>query len=211
MTEFDIASAIRNYVTSHEGVTNFKPSLQQIRDEVDTLRIRLLTEQDVQNRYVFSFEQYYQIIDIKPKYNSTTRKTTAAIPVLYFRANGKPAYRYVGGSQGNTPHKIVTGNDKYWAMHSPYTGQMATVTYEEGILDFLSKTPTTIRVEAVFEKPSACRKYNGYDWMKDRYPVSQSMVDILIGKTAESYLRTMYRVPPQPNTQSDIPGANAAK
>jgi hypothetical protein len=47
---------------------------------VDTLRVRLLTEQEVQNRYVFSFEQYYQIVDIKPKYNSTTRKTTALYP-----------------------------------------------------------------------------------------------------------------------------------
>jgi len=206
MTEFDIASAIKNYVTSHEGVTNFKPSIDQIRDEVDTLRIRLLTELEIQNRYVFTFDEYYQNIEIKTSYDVVNKMARGVIPLVHFTAKNKPAVQYIGSLKGDTPHKLVTGNDRYWAQHSPYTGNMATVVYEDGNLEFLSKNvPKKIRVRAVFRRPSDCRKYNDYNWQESEYPVPNSLLDVLIGKTAESYLRTMYRIYPQPNTQSDMP------
>lgn len=210
MTEFDIASAIRNYVTSHEGVTNFRPTLEQIRDEVDTLRIRLLTELEVQNRYVFSFDQYYQTIKIKTIYDAKNGINTGEIPLVHFNGKGRPAVQYIGSLKGDTPHKLVTGNDRYWAQNSTTTGHMSTVVYEDGNLEFLSKSvPKNVRVRAVFRVPSECRKYNGYNWKEDDYPVPNSLLDVLIGKTAESYLRTLYRIFPQPNTQSDMPSGNA--
>ena len=203
MTEFDIASAILNYVTSSEGVTSSNLSIRQIRDEVDTLRIRLVTELDVQNRFIFPFDEYLQPIKI-----STTREgsfTVAIIPSVFFRSNGKPVIRYAGGLSGNTPHKVVTGNRRTWSAHDPYTGKAATIYYNNGKLTFLSRNvPKKILVEALFRKPSELRPF-GYKYREDHYPVPFSLADTLIGKTSESYIRTMYRILPQPNTQSDIP------
>jgi len=205
MTEFDIASAIRNYVTSNEGVTNFKLALRQIRDEVDTLRIRSLKELEIQNRYVFSFDQYYQIIEVSTSYDAIKKITTVSIPLVHFRANGKPAIRYLGGINGGNQHDVVTGKDKAWALHSPYTGHLSKAHYEAGLVTFLGKNaPKKVRVEAVFTKPSACKPFNGYDWKSSEYPVDPMLTDMLIGKTAESYIRT-YRGTVQPNTQSDMP------
>jgi len=203
MTEFDIASAIMNYVTSAEGVTNSNLSIRQIRDEVDTLRMRMLTEVDIQNRYITVFDEYLQPLTV-----GTTREsnlTVATIPTVFFRPNGKPVFRYVGGTSGNTPHKVVVGNRRTWSAHDLVTGKMATVYYNNGKLTFLGKNvPKRIMVEAVFRKPSELRQY-GYKWKEDHYPMPFSLADSLIGKTSESYIRTMYRILPQPNTQSDIP------
>ena len=63
-----------------------------------------------------------------------------------------------------------------------------------------------MKLIAVFEVPDELTKY-GYDEMVTKYPVPAGFADMLIGKTAESYIRTMYRVPIQPNTQSDMPNA----
>jgi hypothetical protein len=173
MTEFELVSAIRNIVTSHEGVTNFKPSIQQIRDEVDTLRIRLLTELDAQNRYFTMFDQYYQTIEVSTKYDAISKTTTAKIPVIHFRGNGLAAIRYIGGLSGGDSHKFITGKDSHWANSSPYTGHLAAVHYSgDGDLKFMSRNaPKKIMVEAVFVRPRDCKSYNGYDWEKDRYPV----------------------------------------
>jgi hypothetical protein len=207
MTEFDISSAIMNYVTSSEGVTSSNISIRQIRDEVDTLRIRLVSELDVQNRFIFPFDEYLQIIEV-----NTTRENNlkvATIPTIFFRANGKPVIRYAGGTSGNTPHKVVVGNRRTWASHDPYTGKAATIYYNNGKLTFLSKNvPKKVMVEAVFRKPSELKPF-GYNYKEDHYPAPFSLTDTLIGKTSESYIRTMYRILPQPNTQSDIPTGQA--
>ena len=183
--------------------TNSNLSIRQIRDEVDTLRIRLVTELDVQNRYIFPFDEYLQIITV-----NTTRannKTTATIPSVLIRSNGRPVIRYAGGTSGNTPHKVVTGNSRTWSSHDPITGKLATVYYNNGKLEFLGKNvPSKVLVEALFRKPSELGKL-GYNYKTDHYPVPFSLADTLIGKTSESYIRTMYRILPQPNTQSDIP------
>lgn len=209
MTEFDIASAIMNYVTSSEGVTSSNLSIRQIRDEVDTLRIRLVSELDVQNRFIFPFDEYLQPIEVETKRENNL--TVAVIPTIFFRSNGKPVIRYAGGTSGNTPHKVVTGNRRTWSAHDPYTGKAATIYYNNGKLTFLSKNvPKKVMVEALFRKPSELKRF-GYDYKADHYPVPFSLADTLIGKTSESYIRTMYRILPQPNTQSDIPTGQAVQ
>ena len=205
MTEFEIASAIENYVTSHRGVTDSPLSIDQVRDEMDSLRIRLLTEFDIRNRYIYPLEPYMQHITVQ-----TSRKdgqTIAEIPRIYIRELGVPAIGFIGSSSKGTEYKVVTGRHRNWSSDDLWTGKAPTVWYNDGILEFMGGTVSrNIYLEAVFEKPSQLRKY-GYDWKKSRYPVPPAVADEIIGKTAESYLRTMYRVPPQPNTQADVPQA----
>ena len=203
MTEHEIASAIQNYVTSHEGVTNFNISVRQIRDEVDSLRIRTLAELETQGRSMYPLEDYMQDMEVNTIREGT--RIVAQIPLVYIDVGGRPAFSYLGGVSLDTNHKVVTGRSRSWAHEDPWTGKMKTVWYNSGRLEFLHKNvPEKVMITAVFRKPSDLFLY-GYDWKKDEYPVPYSVTDILIGKTSESYLRTMYRIFPQSNTQSDIP------
>ena len=200
MTEFEIASAIQNYVTSHSGVTDSPISLRQIRDEVDTLRLRLLDE---------LFRGRNTMVDISP-YTQVAKVTTAKengilvahIPELYFQPNGKLAISYITSSSGATPFKVVVGTRSLYADDDLYTGNAPTVVYQSSYLRFKNVAPKAILIEGVFNKPSELTPY-GYDWKKSHYPVPYGMIDHIIGKTAESYLRLRQPILPTPNTQSD--------
>jgi hypothetical protein len=212
MTEYQIASAIENYVTSHEGVTDFPVTLNQIRDEVDTLRIRLFDEVDLNTRYTVSLEPYLQILEITEgvTYDEPKNQTTVVIPDIHIRHNGKPAIRYCGSLSEDAlyknPFRIITGNQIMHATHDQYIGNAPIAYYEAGAgkIVFLQSQLTQVKIAAIFTQPHKCVKF-GYDSKKSTYPVPAGLADMLIGKTAETYMRTMYRKTAQPNTQADIP------
>ena len=200
MTEFEIASAIQNYVTSHSGVTDSPFSLRQIRDEVDTLRLRLLDELFRQSNTIVDYTAYLQPLTISTA--TKDNKPYVEIPALYFTPGGKLAISFLGSSTQETPFKVVSGNRRLYAKHDLYTGKSPTAIYMEGKITFENVAPKSIFIEGVFNKPSQLSPY-GYDWKTSQYPVPYGVIDMIIGKTAESYLRLLRPVMPVPNTQSD--------
>jgi len=205
MTEFQIASAIENYVTSHRGVTDFPISLGQIRDEVDSTRLRLLSDLEKANKGIVNLNPYAQNITVKV--DRVGKKLVATVPYINYMDSGKLAALYVGGiiseTSGTVPFKLVTFNRALWAQHDLYSGTVPTAVYNEGTFEMWNVAPKEIVIEAVFNKPSELRKY-GYDWKKTPYPTPSSIVDKIIGKVVDRYLRYDRPVLPQPNTQSDI-------
>lgn len=209
MTEYQIASAIENYVTSHEGVTDFPVAIDQIKDEVDTLRLRLFDEVDLNSRFTVSLEPYLQPIEIKDTKRSVDGKNTIVeVPPIHIRQNGKAAIRYCGSSTGNTPYRVVTGNHHLYARADRFIGKAPLAHYENGKLTFFNTVLKKVTIKAIFFDPSDLTMY-GYDSEKTEYPIPPGLADQIIGKTAESYIRTMYRIPLQPNIQADMPNTNA--
>ena len=209
MNEYQIASAIENYVTSHEGVTNFSVAIDQIQDEVDTLRIRMFDEQDLNSRGTISLEPFLQTIKAKATSRSIDGKDTIVdIPNIHVRRNGKVAIEYCGSPTYKTPFRTVVGNQRLYATHDPIIGNAPLAHYENGRLTFFNTVLKNVMIRAIFVDPSKLVEYD-YDSEEDEYPVPLGFADMLIGKTVESYLRTMYRIPVQPNTQTDMPNARS--
>jgi hypothetical protein len=201
MTEAKIVAAIKNYVTSHRGVTGFPLRDQQVADEVDTLRMRMINELDQKRLFRKPYQGFVQRIEFTVP---NTKKIT--LPKVYFQLDGTPAIEYIGGKQFNTLYRVFTGvNHNAWSIDDEWTLPAVTVDGQE--FTFHNFGSNELVLIAVFEDPSSPFGYDGgYDEEEgDEYPIPSAMKDIIIGKTAESYLRTMYRIFPQANKQVDVP------
>lgn len=222
-TEFEIASAIRNYVTSNEGVTDFPVTLRQISDEVDTLRMRTIDSIDEKGDFKRPFLNFTQIIEFDSSAIAFQVKRDVArniryidVPRIYILKNGKPAISYIGGLAGTQHYRVVYGLQREWHKSDKWIGRLPTAVIIESSdvegyrIEFINVSPNKARLVAVFEDPSDLEVYgyNGSVLPSDGgtlYPLPSAHVDILIGKTVESYLRTLYRVPLQANQQVDAP------
>lgn len=208
MTEAKIVSAIKNYVTSQQGVTSFALRNEQVADEVDTLRMRMIGELDVQRIFRKPYQGFVQKIEFTVPNNKKL-----VLPKIYTKMDGTPAIEYVGGKLGTTAYRLVSGiNHANWIDKDDYSlFPVAVVEGQE--ITFKNFGSNDLMMIAVFEDPSDLEDF-GYDPGYDgddgasEYPMPNAMVDMVIGKTVESYLRTMYRIPPQPNQQVDAPGRN---
>lgn len=224
-TEFEISSAISNYITSNEGVTDFPVTLKQISDEVDTLRVRRMQEADSKGLFKRPFYNYTQTIFIggtqdplKTSEDSVTRRRYVDIPRLFMLSNNRPAIAYCGGYKGEQNYRVVSGNQREWFSSDRWIGKLPTVVVYPSPdnfgyrLDFRNISPRQLKFEAVFEDPSDLEGINGYDGTKTAdndgslYPMPSGEIDIIIGKTVESYMRTLYRHPVQGNQTVDAPG-----
>jgi len=212
MTEHEIASAIENYVTSYEGVTSSSISLEQIKDEINTLRMRIVTELDQQKMLMTPFVGYVQTIPSVKVTKETINEVvilTVKIPRVYIRANGKIAITYVGGIDLSSPYRITTGNHHMWSKADAFIGGKPMAHYREdedgGLITIYKKATEKIAVQALFETPSHLSTFDIYDDEKTAFPMPQAQIDTMIGKTVESYIRTMYRIPAQSNIQADSP------
>lgn len=208
MTEAKIVSAIKNYVTSQRGVTGFDLRNEQVADEVDTLRMRMIAELDNSRIFRKPYQGFVQKIEFTVP---NTKKID--LPKIYIKQDGTPAIEYVGGKNFTTSYRVVTGvNHANWIANDEYS--LFPVAVVEGQqITFKNFGSNDLVMIAVFEDPSDLEDYGydpGYDSDDDasEYPMPNSMIDAIIGKTAESYLRTMYRIQPQPNTQVDLPVNN---
>ena len=195
-----------NLVTSNEGVTNLSLSEEQVGDEIDTLRGRMIGELDGQGLFRVPYTSFTQMIDrLEVNKATATTKPYVNIPRLMYRRDNNPAVTYIGGIDLRSPYRIVTGINVENFEHSMYTGKMPMAHYHEGRLTFYNATPTLITVIGVFNDPSDLEILGKYNAETSDYPFPQGMIDQLIGKTSNSYLNTLYRILPQSNTQSDIP------
>jgi hypothetical protein len=203
-TEYQIASAILNYVTSFREVTNSPFEIQQIRDEVDSLRIRMITELDRAGMLRRPYTQFSQQITVPVSRDNNRNVMYAPIPPLHCGDDGKPKTAYVGGTLGDSEYRVVIGNQLANVESlDPWLRNMKTVHYGPARLTFKNDAPDKTLVDGIFTKPSSLAIY-GYNWKTDWYPVTGAMADEIIGKTQESYRRAGYSVPVQPNTQSDL-------
>lgn len=212
MTEARIVSAIMNYVTSARGVGSSVMYPEQVADEVDTLRIRMISELEHAGRLHAPFQGFGQNIE-SVEVPRVGTKLKLELPRMYITSRGVPAVAYIGGLDGESPYRIMTGLHYLNARHDLFTGNMPFAVYKEGTWEFHNCEPDRIMIlGGIFNHPRQLEPY-GYDAGYDtddpdagsEYPVPGSMADQIIGKTAETYLRTMYRMPPQANTQSDVP------
>jgi len=195
-----------NIVTSSEGVTNTSLSEGQVAAEVNTFRQRLMDEMDKVSLFRKPYTGFTQLIHNLPVLKDATGELYVEIPRVHRMRNNEVAIGYVGGKDGKSPYRIVSGDTSDNFKHDRFVGSKATAIYDDGMLRLRNISPKFISLWGVFEYPDQLAIY-GYDNEVTPYPMPGGMIDQLIGKTAESYLRTMYRVSPQPNTQSDIPNA----
>lgn len=208
-TEYHIASSILNYVTAARAVTNSDLDIDQIRDEIDSLRIRTIAELDQQGLLRRPYQSYTQFHTFSTKRDTERKIIVAEIPPVYLGRDNKPFIAYVGGTLGESPYRIVIGNQLGWVDNTDnYYRNIKTAHYGltsegKGLLTFRQDAPEKVSVRAVFMKPIDLAPY-GYLWEKHYYPVPGDVADTMIGKTVNSYLGTMYRIPVQPNTQSDV-------
>lgn len=216
MTEHEIASAIENYVTSYEGVTSSSISLEQIKDEMNTLRMRVVSELDQQKLLMTPFVGYVQTIPSVTVSKETINEVailTIKVPRIYIRANGKIAITYVGGIDLASPYRITTGNHHMWSKADAFIGDKPMAHYREdedgGLITLYQKSTEKIAVQALWETPSHLASFGIYDDEKTAYPMPQAQIDVLIGKIAESYVRVLYRIPTQSNIQADSPQQSA--
>jgi hypothetical protein len=202
-TEYQIASGIMNYVTAARAVTNSDLDMDQVRDEMDTLRIRMLLELDQRGLLRKPFFSFTQFHTLTTKRDNDRKVIYVDLPRILVTRDNKPCIAYVGGTFEDSPYRIVTGNQLAWVNKTEnWLRNAKTVHYADGRLTFRNDAPEKIAVRAVFMKPIEMAPF-GYLWKKDYYPVPGDMADQMIGKMGESYLRTMYRIPVQPNTQTD--------
>lgn len=205
MTEHQIVSAIENYVTSSEGVTNFPVSSRQVADEVNTLRMRQIEDMDKQRLFVRPWDGFVQIIEA-----ADTIKVgldyEIAIPRIYTLQNGMPALSYVGSSDFAEPYRVVNGEMHNLMSDSEYPDAPYAWVTPDGKIKIRNAEPTKVSIRGVFEKPSEFQDFKfTYNPKTTSYPLPSGLIDQIIGKTAEAYLRTLYRTLPQPNVQTDIP------
>lgn len=207
MTELEIISSVMELVTSAEGVTNTSLSREQVGDELDTLRVRMIMEIDARSNFRRPYQGYTQTISNLQIQRDSNRNPYVDVPRMAIQLSGEPACLYIGGRDGKSEYHFVTGGDIENVVHEQFTGKMPIACYNDGRITFKNVSPQYIKITAVFEDPSDLEIYGDYDSETSEYPLPAGLVDSLIGKTAESYIRTMYRVRPQPNTQTDLPGA----
>jgi hypothetical protein len=201
-----------NLVTANEAVTNSSLSEDQVGDEVDTLRGRMIGEMDAQGFFRSPYMGFTQTVDNLPVNKAT--KTTLAyvdIPTFMYCRNNEPAVLYIGGIDLKSPYRVVTGLNVENHLHDQFTGQLPMVHYNEGRLTFYNANPTVITVIAVFNDPTKLEVLGKYNAETSEYPMPTGMIDMLIGKTANSYINSMYRILAQPNTQSDLPNAGSQR
>lgn len=208
MNELQIASTIQNYVTAGEGVTSSVIELEQIRDEVDTLRMRTVQELD-RNRALIP-EAYYQVLEgsLVKTTPITTGKyrgwTEISVPSIYTNLKGKPQIQYVGPANEAIPNRVSVGNQHLYLSSNRFTDKYPLAVVDANSIKF-KEAYKVVTIKALFEDPSALEEYDCYDHENDIYPAPQGDIDAIIGKTAESYIRTQQLRNIQPNIQVDLP------
>jgi hypothetical protein len=203
MTEFQIVTAVMNLVTSSEGVTNTSLSPDQVAEEVDTLRVRMMGDMDKVSLFRRPYLGFTQTIkSLAVKKDGT--QLYIDIPRLVMRRDNTPAYVYIGGTDDKSPYRVLVG-DIQNAKYDHLIGKMPIANYLEGRVEIHNATPNVLKLVCVFEDPSALESLGVWDSEVDQYPMPAGSIDELIGKTANSYVNTMYRIPAQANTQSDRP------
>lgn len=206
MKQFEIVAAIMNIVTSHEGVTNTSLSEDQVAAEIHTCRQRMIDDIDKTSQFRRPYTGFSQKIESLTIQKDTDGAPYIVIPRLYRMLNNEVAALYIGGKDRKSPYRILTDDSSENAKHDHFLGKVPIVIYNEGLLTFRNINPKFLRVEGVFEYPDQLAIYD-YDDESTEYPMPGGLIDILIGKTTESYIRTLFRVVAQPNTQSDLTNA----
>ena len=112
MTEYELASAVMNRVTSHEGVTQSSLTLKQIRDEADNIRLQIVLQLDKQRMLLP--EAYYQHLE-KIKTTPITQGVFKGwsyinVPRIHTNIRHKPEIQYAGPVEERVPNRIVMGN-----------------------------------------------------------------------------------------------------
>lgn len=210
MTEVQIASAIESAVTSHEGVTDFPITHAQIEDEVDTLRIRTLEEQDKARLLVRPYNLSTQRITFEQKHfkKNSAGKIYVECPRIMAHDTGELAVAFVGSTNMEKQYRVVMGRQIKNARAVQWMGSEPIAHFQDGKIYLENIGTARFSMDAIFQRPRDLEAY-GYNPVLHDYPLSNGAIDVIIGKMTESYIRQLYRVRPQPNQTVDLPQGNA--
>ena len=208
MVEYNIASAIEKIVTSHEGVTDFPITYAQILDEVDTLRMRTIEEMDRGRLLVKPYNLMTQTIEFTDIKKTSDGKLYVECPRIFSHDTGELAISYIGSTSTDKQYRPIIGRQIKYARADRYNSKEPIAHFQDDKIFLENCSPKKFTLRAIFERPRDLEPF-GYNPEVMNYPLSNGAIDIIIGKTAESYLRTLYRIRPQANQTVDLPLPNA--
>lgn len=208
MTERLIASAIEKYVTSHEGVTDFPITYSQMMDEVDTLRIRVLQQMDKAGILRTPYSNIQQTIEFQQSdFKQLADKTPyVSCPRIFSHDIGELAISFVGSLSNNKQYRIIVGRQIKNAKADKWSKKDPIAHFQDDKIMLYNQSAGKFALRGIFERPRDL-EIHGYDPNISNYPLSNGQIDEIIGKTADSYIRTLYRLRPQANQTVDNPAA----
>lgn len=222
MTIEAITSAIMNYVTENQGINGTRVPKKQIRAEVHTLRGRLIREM-VKSRLPVPADCYSLLKGIRlseepitldcydDMMESAIEARVAKIPKLITHPlTNKPLIRFSGNYNRSAPLRIIYGNQIFYFMEEEIHKDQPTLwvdSAQERVVLF-DDTLETLQMECVVANPDSLIDYSFCDYGEESpYPADEEMIDHIIGKTQESYMRAFYRMQPvQRNGHRDTQG-----
>lgn len=207
---------ISNDINSQNGVTDFPLSLNQIADNVDTLRVRVIEDLDSKGFFKQPFFNYTQTIDFTSTQKDSTQNNQryVDIPRILFLSDGSPAITYIGAANGFQTYRKVWGLQREVHTKDRWIGSKPTAIITENGLGyrifFKNISPISLKLIAVFQNPSDLESYGYNGWKTTAeggsvYPMTSGQVDIVMGKIVDSYMRYMYRIRPQGDQAVDAP------
>jgi hypothetical protein len=227
MTLDMIASAIQNNVLGGlKGVTNFSYSIEQLRDEVGVMRNAVLRELSMKGLLrpdsVPELAQRINCVPVRCRdisdccsevadyYAATAEKATvyhAQLPALAYLAGISPIL-YLGKKGMQRPFKVWY--DQSWAynQYEPATSRRPFVWVEGQNAWFFNQREglEEISIRAVFEDVSAVERYDCCEKLDQApFPAPDYIIQLIIHKLSEQYLRYYRLAHVQPNVQADLP------
>jgi hypothetical protein len=199
-----------------KAVTNIPLSIDQVKDEISTMRNRILKQMiDAGQK---NFEGLYsKIACIKLECRDMaeccevevgTMVLGGKLPKLFDQLMGdKTAIKYAGSPSMYQPFRILTGNEYIYHMHSPLVGNKpaAYIDYNQNV--WVINPPTMdmeyLSVVVILEDPRDLQSFSCCAATDDDpYPIPSWMVDEITGKLINDYIRYYTSTQTKPNTQS---------
>ena len=223
-TQDTIAYQVINNLTGGiQSVTNHPFSLEQIRDEVDGMRLELLKNPKIAAQ--LDFRLFYQpircleIVKVKKQDcadagitvgpESFVWRTKNKVPKL-LTLPGRPMVSYLGAADWSENYRTVDVQRMGLLKYDRY--RFPTSIWVDGHFYFCDLPDNTelLGLIAAFEKPSEVSR--NYECCKEEeYPIPGELIGTIIRTLVSNYQQLGYFRNPQPNTQAFAAQGGAAK
>lgn len=209
-----VYQVINNLTGGIQSVTNHPFSLEQIRDEIDQMRLELLKNPNVAANLDFRlFYQPIRCLDIEKVERqdcadagihvgpeSFIWRTKTKVPKL-LTIPGRPMVSYLGAADWSRNYRMVDVQRLGYLKYDKFAFPSAV--WVDGHFYFTDLPPATqvLGLIAAFERPNDVFK-NYACCQEDEYPLPGELVGTIVRTLVANYQQLGYFRNPQPNTQT---------